>query len=108
MKDINKELPKIPSEYIEPYLAKFMENIIEFAADACSEEEKKLRNGIGWTIPEIKQWIKGVELFVSFNCGLHAKFAMTNEFYNRWENIPDDEIKSICRKIVYESEVPHP
>lgn len=96
-------LPEIPSEFIEPYLQKFMGTIIDFAASACTEEELKKRNGVGWTIAEVKQWVKGVELFVSTTCGVHARLAMQNEFYQRWKNIPDDKIKEICRKIIYEN-----
>lgn len=42
-----KTLPEIPSEFIEPYLVKFMGNIIEFASNACTEEEKQKRKGSG-------------------------------------------------------------
>ena len=96
------KLPEIPSEFIEPYLQKFMGNIVEFASSACTEEEKKKRNGAGWTIAEIKQWVKGVEMFVSWTCGIHARLAMSNEFYNRWKNMPDDEIKAICTQVMDE------
>jgi hypothetical protein len=95
-----RKLPEIPSEFIEPYLTKFMGNIIEFASTACTEEELKERNGVGWTIAELKQWIKGVEMFVSWTCGIHARLAMSNEFYNRWKYMPDDEIKRICKKVM--------
>jgi hypothetical protein len=96
------KLPEIPSEFIEPYLQKFMGNIIEFAASACTEDEKKQRGGSGWTISEIKNWIKGVELFVSWSCGIHARLAMQNEFYQRWYRLPDDEIKKICKQVLDE------
>ena len=95
-------LPEIPSEFIEPYLQKFMGNIVEFAASACTEEERKQRNGLGWTIAELKQWVKGVEMFVSWTCGIHARLAMQNEFYNRWNRMPDDEIKTLCKQIMDE------
>lgn len=97
-----KNLPEIPSDFIEPYLVKFMGNIIEFASNACTEEEKQKRNGSGWTIAEIKNWVKGVEMFVSWTCGIHARYAMQNEFYLRWNTLPDDEIKSICKQVMDE------
>lgn len=98
-----QKLPEIPSEFIEPYLEKFMGHIIEFAANAyLTEEEKQSHNGTGWTIAEIKLWIKGVELFVSWTCGIHARLAMQNEFYNRWKDMPDDEIKRLCKQVMDE------
>lgn len=97
------DLPEIPSEFIEPYLQKFMGHIIEFASSAClTEEELAQRNGVGWTIAQIKQWVKGVELFVSWTCGIHARLAMQNEFYNHWKNLPDDQIKAICKQVMDE------
>jgi len=97
------KLPEIPSEFIEPYLQKFMGHIIEFASVACTEEEKKKRGtGSGFTIAEIKQWVEGVELFVTWTCGIHARFAMQNEFYQRWNNMPDDEVKRICKQVMDE------
>ena len=96
------KLPEIPSEFIEPYLQKFMGNIVEFAASACTEEEKKLRCGVGWTIADLKSWVKGVEMFVSWTCGIHARYAMQNEFYNHWNYMPDDEIKAICKQVMDE------
>jgi hypothetical protein len=96
------KLPEIPSEFIEPYLQKFMGNIVEFASSACTEEELKQRNGIGWTIAELKLWVKGVEMFVSWTCGAHARLAMQNEFYNHWKNLPDDQIKAICKQVMDE------
>jgi len=96
-----KELPEIPSEFIEPYLAKFMSHMVEFVCSANTEEEKQ-KNNSGWTIAEIKNWIKGVELFVSFNCGVHARLAMQNHYYHIWKHLPDDEIKKICKQVMDE------
>lgn len=74
----NNNLPEIPSEYIEPYLEKFMGNMVEFVVSSVTQEGKDKNNGIGWTITEIRQWIKGVELFVSWHCGIHSRYMMLN------------------------------
>ena len=34
------KLPEIPSEFIEPYLAKFMGSMIEFISSACITQEE--------------------------------------------------------------------
>lgn len=96
-------LPEIPSEFIEPYLTKFMGNIIEFAANAVTQEEKERRGGSGFTITEIRQWVKGLELFVQWNCAIHARYAMSNEFYQRWCFMTDEQIQTLCRQVMEES-----
>jgi ribosomal protein L13E len=93
-------LPEIPSEFIEPYLATFMGSMVEFVASAITEEEKAKRNGCGWTVAEIKAWVKGVEVFVSHSCGIHARYAMMNEMY-KFVEMPDDVLKAICHKVTY-------
>ena len=102
IKDSN--LIEIPSEFIEPYLAKFMGNMIDFVASACltQEELDTERKGIGWTVADVKKWVKGVEVFVSQTCGVHARYAMMNEM-DRFTRLPDAELKELCRKIVMES-----
>ena len=95
------KLPEIPSEFIEPYLAKFMGSMVEFVAGARTEEQQKELD-FGWTVAEIKQWVKGVEVFVSMTCGLHAKTFMSNAYYNMWKNIPDDKLLEICKQVVRE------
>ena len=94
------KLPEIPSEFIEPYLSKFLGNMVGFIASACTEEEKKKR-GTGWTVDDIKAWIKGVEVFVSQTCGIHARIAMANEYYDRISRIDNDELKKICQDIYF-------
>jgi hypothetical protein len=93
------KLNQIPSEYIEPYLAKFMGSMVDFVASAVlTEEEKQKRNGCGWTVAEVKSWIKGVELFVSHSCGIHAQYAMMNEMH-RFTELPDEKLLEICKKV---------
>jgi len=98
------KLPEIPSEFIEPYLAKFMGSMVEFVSSACltQEELDTERKGIRWTVADIKTWVKGVEVFVSQTCGVHARYAMMNEM-NRFREMPDAELKEMCRKVVQES-----
>lgn len=97
----DSDLNVIPSEYIEPYLAKFMGNMVAFFASAhlTKEEKEKIGKGSGWTVDEVKSWIKGVEVFVSEMCGIHARYAMMNEMY-KMIDVPNEELKEICRKIV--------
>lgn len=97
---MESKLPEIPSEYIEPYLAKFMGNVIEMAAFAYTEEELKKKGGVGHTIPQLKEWVKGVEFFVSSCCGIHSRYAMMNEL-DRLRKIPDDEFKKIAREVFF-------
>lgn len=97
------KLPEIPSEYIEPYLVKFMGSMIEFMANACiTEEELAERKGVGWTVAEIKGWVKGVEMFVSQTCGIHARYAAMNKMLE-FVDVPDAELKEMCRNIVMET-----
>ncbi|HLO91594.1 MAG TPA: hypothetical protein VK172_10565 [Lentimicrobium sp.] len=93
------KLPQIPSEFIEPYLVKFMGSMVDFVASACvTQEELDKRNGIGWTVAEVKQWVKGVEMFVSQHCGIHSQYAMMNEL-KRFTTLPDAELKELCMKV---------
>jgi hypothetical protein len=93
-------LKEIPSEFIEPYLATFMGSMVEFIASANTAEEKAKRNGLGWTVDEIKNWVKGVEVFVSMTCGIHARYAMMNEMH-RFIEMPNDELQKVCKKVTY-------
>jgi hypothetical protein len=93
-------LPEIPSEFIEPYLVKFMGNMIQYVAYARSEEDKKARN-LGWTVADVKQWLKGVEVFVSEFCGIHSRYAMMHEV-QRWQEMTDEQLKEMCDKVIEE------
>lgn len=44
-----------------------------------------------------------MEVFVSMSCDIHARYAMMNEFYNRWKDIPDSDLKDICIKVIKET-----
>lgn len=97
------KLPEIPSEFIEPYLQKFMGSMVEFIANAylTEEEKQEVGRGCGWTVAEIKTWIRGVDVFVNQSCGIHAQYAMSNEM-DKMCNMPDAELKEICRKAMQE------
>jgi len=90
-------LPEIPSEFIEPYLVAFMGTILQFIASARTEEEQE-KNNYGWTVDEVKTWVKGVEMFVSWTCGIHSRLAMSNQC-DRFTRIDNDELKKMCKKI---------
>jgi hypothetical protein len=100
----DSDLNEIPSEFIEPYLAKFMGSMVEFVSSACltQEELDTERKGIGWTVADIKKWVKGVEVFVSETCGIHARMAMMNEM-SRFCDMSDQDLYETCKKVVQES-----
>ena len=93
-------LPEIPSEFIEPYLVKFLGNMIQYVACASTEEDIK-KNHCGWTVSEVRQWLKGVEVFVTEFCGIHSRFAITNEI-NRWDRMTDEQLLEVCNKVINE------
>jgi hypothetical protein len=93
------DLNVIPSEFIEPYLAKFMGNMVSYFSSAyLTEEEREKNGGYHWTVDEVKGWIKGVEKFVSQTCGIHARYAMMNEM-DKMVKVPNEKLKEICRKV---------
>ena len=80
-----KDLEKIPSEYIEPYLLRFLILQIEGVA-------------YGLTTPQqARDYLKGVEYFADSFCGLHTKFATSNR-YGQFTSMTDEQIISICKK----------
>lgn len=94
----NSDLNVIPSEFIEPYLAKFMGNMVSFLSSAYLTEEDKPHPETHWTVDEVKGWIKGVEVFVSQTCGVHARYAMMNEM-DKMVRMDNKKLKEMCRKI---------
>lgn len=86
-----KDLPKIPSEFIEPYLIRFMSMEIEGVA-------------LGFTKPEqVRQNLKGVERFVSRFCGLHATLSVSNEF-EKLSKLSDEKMIETCKQAFEETE----
>lgn len=81
-----RELDEIPSDFIEPYLVKFWEYIIESV-------------GCGWKTPaEAKGELKGIENFVSLFGGLHSRIATMNEYY-KVKNMNDDQFLDMCKRV---------
>lgn len=79
------ELNEIPSEYLEPYLVKFMSYIIESV-------------GCGWKKPaEARAQLKGIESFVSLFGGIHSRMAMMNQYFN-FVNLKDEDMIKICKE----------
>ena len=87
------KLPEIPSEYIEPYLVKFMSYLIESIA-------------MGFKTPQqAKEDFRGVEHFVSQFCGIHARLACGNEYY-RFKDYDDEELLALCKRIFATTKAP--
>ena len=89
METTEKGLARIPSELIEPYITEYIGSIIEAV-------------GIGMKSPEdASNDIKGLDRFVSYTCGIHARLAMDNF---RFDNVqyPDqiERFKEICIDVV--------
>jgi len=89
-------LPEIPSEFIEPYLVKFIGNMIQYVACSRPEGEK-----YGWTVKDVRGWLKGVEVFVSEFCGIHSRYAMMHEV-QRWEKMTDEQLLEMCKTVINE------
>ncbi len=84
---MNKDkLPEIPSEFIEPYLKAML----------CQELEHLSYYPTQKQLDEAIQNLKGVERFVSRYCGLHAKMATSNVYYNFYK-LTLDQVKEIVK-----------
>lgn len=82
-----EDLPKIPSEFIEPYLLRFLVLQIESV-------------GAGIMTPqEARDYLKGVEYFSDAFCDLHARYATSNR-YGQFIKMSDEEMISICKKTI--------
>jgi hypothetical protein len=80
------EMDEIPSEYIEPYLRTFLMMEIESV-------------GFGFSTPaEARAELKAVEQFFMIFAGLHARYAVMNE-YGKFSRMTDEEIIEICKKV---------
>lgn len=77
-------LPKIPSEYIEPYLKAFLMCQIEGVALGLHTPE------------EVRNNLNGVEYFVSNYGGLHSTFATSN-MYGNLIKLSDEKMIEICK-----------
>ncbi len=87
----SKELPEIPSDYIEPYLVNFISHIISIIATT---------NEKAYTIQELRARLRGVEHFVSEYCGIHSRLAFSNEL-RRFDKLTDEQLKEICREAYF-------
>lgn len=81
----HQEFPKIPSELIEPHLQKFLGTMLEMAAYG--------------DIQEVKQMIRGLDIFVGLSSGKHAVLAFSHHGYDI-RSMPDDELRELARNIV--------
>ena len=79
------ELNEIPSEYIEPYLQKFLMYMLECVACGFKKPE------------EARQELKAIESFVGIFCGLHARIATTNVFF-KYINLSDENMINVAKE----------
>lgn len=77
---------KIPSEFIEPYLQRFLMLALEEIAY------------FNTPISEIKARLNGVRYFISCYGGIHSELAVNNQ-YLKFCAIPDDKLKQIAKDI---------
>ena len=99
-----KQIKELSSELIEPYIKGFMGTMIDFFASAyiTKEEQEAVGRGCGWTVDELKKWLRGVDVFISVTSGIHARMAASNEF-QKMIQMDNKELKEMCRKIVMEN-----
>jgi len=78
--------------------------MIEFFSSAylTKEEKDTIGRGCGWTVDELKDWLHGVDVFISVTSGIHARMATSNEF-QKMIRMDNKELKEMCRKIVRET-----
>ena len=88
------ELPTIPSEYIEPYLKRFLTLQMESVY-------------LGFiTAEEAKVSLKNIETFVNRFCGVHSVIA-TGNIYGAFTRLSDDDLNALCKKVL-DSEIQRP
>jgi hypothetical protein len=80
------KLNEIPSEFIEPYLVRFLGMNIDAIAMGLQTPE------------ETRNYLKGVECFISYFGGIHCRIATSNQ-YNKFVNLSDDEMIKLCVNI---------
>lgn len=78
------KLAKIPSEFIEPYLIRFLSIQIESVAFGLISPDEARKN------------LAGVEYFVTCFCGVHANIA-TGYKYGRFCRLTDEHMIEICK-----------
>lgn len=82
------EMPKlaeIPSEFIEPYLQRFLSIQIESCACGVSPED-------------IRSNLKGVQFFISCFGAIHSRYAVNNE-YDRMIRLSNEDMTAICKRV---------
>ena len=79
------EIPKIPSELIEPHIVKTISSILESIAT-------------GYIKPsEAKIMFRGIDWFISQAGGVHSRLATTNVIFGIGE-LSDEDLFKISRK----------
>ena len=81
-----ENLPEIPSEYIEPYLQRWLMMELESLS-------------FGLTPPEqIKESMKWMSRFAARFCGIHARIAASNEEY-KISRLSNEELIRISKEV---------
>lgn len=81
-----KDLPKIDSEFIEPYLKRWL-----------MMELESLHYGF-ITPEEVKESLKWMDRFASRFCGIHAVYAAMNEC-NKINRLSNEQLTSIANSV---------
>lgn len=82
---------RMPSEFIEPYVQRFLM--------MCMEELAYFNTPVS----EVKARLNGVRYFVTCYSGIHARIATDNIIFKTLR-IPDDELKAMAMKIFRDKE----
>jgi len=75
---------EIPSEFIEPYLQRFLMSGLEGIAYGITDPQT------------FKDQLHSLESFVDMFCGIHSRYAMTNE-RRRIRRLSNDELIQIAK-----------
>ena len=79
-----QDLPKIPAEFIEPYIVQYISLEIENIATGHRTPQKALEN------------LKALDLFIDRFCGIHSVYAMNN-FIDMFREMSDETIIEIAK-----------
>ena len=79
------DLPKIPSEYIEPYMIQYISYELENIASGYRKPSEALAN------------LKAMDLFINRFCSIHAQYAMMN-FISMFERLDDQTIIDLAKQ----------
>lgn len=85
----NRDLTRIPSEFIEPYLQDALMLQLQGIAYGFDSDKQ---------IDKAKNDLKGVEHFVMVYCGLHSQYATMNE-YKKFYDLSNEDLRKLAKEI---------